>query len=180
MIDARRYLCEDSLRNGLRVTIRAARPDDRERIAKAFEELGRESVYTRFFSYKNELSVAELARLDTMDFMREVMLVVTTRVGEDEIVIGSARYVAHDAADGTLAAEVAFAVEEDYHGLGIAGRLLTPLAGIARGCHIVRFEAEVLAENKAMLAVFARSGLPMRRRREAGVVHVELALAAGA
>ena len=178
MIDARHYVAEDSLRNGLRVTIRAVRPDDREMIARAFRQLDRESVYTRFFSYKNELSAAELARLDTMDFTREVMLVVTTRIGEDEIVIGSARYVAHDTADGALAAEVAFAVEEDYQGLGIAGRLLTHLIGIARGFHIVRFEAEVLAENKAMLAVFARAGLSMRRRREAGVVHVELALSA--
>ena len=34
----------------------------------------------------------------------------------------------------------------------------------------------MLAENKAMLAVFAKSGLPMRQRREGGVVHVTLAL----
>ena len=34
----------------------------------------------------------------------------------------------------------------------------------------------VLAENKAMLAVFARSGLPMRKRRDGGVVHVTLSL----
>ena len=178
MSDARRYLYEESLRDGLRVTIRAARPDDRERIAKAFEELDRESVYTRYFSYKNEMSADELASLDKLDFVRDVMLVVTTRRDEDEIVIGSARYVAHDAADGTPAAEVAFVVEEDYQGLGIAGRLLAHLIGIARECGIARFEADVLAGNKAMLAVFARSGLPMRQRREGGVVHIELALPA--
>jgi len=34
----------------------------------------------------------------------------------------------------------------------------------------------VLAENKAMLTVFARSGLPMRTRREGSIVHVSLAL----
>jgi hypothetical protein len=34
----------------------------------------------------------------------------------------------------------------------------------------------VLAENRPMLAVFARSGLVMERRREGGVVHVELTL----
>jgi len=36
--------------------------------------------------------------------------------------------------------------------------------------------AEVLPGNKAMLAVFARAGLPMRQRREGGVVHVTLDL----
>jgi ribosomal protein S18 acetylase RimI-like enzyme len=67
-------------------------------------------------------------------------------------------------------------VEEDFHGLGIAGRVLRHLAAIARARGIASFEAEVLPENKAMQAVFARSGLPMRTRREDGVVHVALAL----
>jgi hypothetical protein len=39
-------------------------------------------------------------------------------------------------------------------------------------------EAEVLAANGAMLAVFRRCGLPMRTRLEDGVVHVELLLTA--
>jgi len=34
----------------------------------------------------------------------------------------------------------------------------------------------VLTENKAMLNVFAKSGLPMRKRYEGGTVHVTLAL----
>ena len=57
--------------------------------------------------------------------------------------------------------------------------LLRHLAAIARERGIATFEAEVLAENKAMQAVFARSGLPMRTRREDGVVHVTLALQGG-
>lgn len=176
MNDARHFAVEDTLRNGTRITIRAIRPDDRERIAKAFGQLDRESVYTRFFAYKNELSAADLARIDTMDFVRDVVLVATIRFAGDETVIASGRYVAHAAPDGTLVAEVAFTVEEDYHGLGIAGRLLTHLIAIARASGIARFEAEVLPGNKAMLAVFTRSGLPMQQRRADGVVHLTLAL----
>jgi GNAT superfamily N-acetyltransferase len=176
MIDARNYFVEDTLRNGIRITIRAVRRDDRSRIAKAFSELDRESIYTRFFGWKKELTEADFARIDATDFVRRVMLLVTTRVGEEEIVIGAASYVADEAEDGTLAAEVAFTVEEDYQGLGIAGRLLRHLADIARERGITRFQAEVLAENKAMLAVFARSGLPMRQWREDEVIHLVLAL----
>ena len=50
------------------------------------------------------------------------------------------------------------------------------LATIARGRGISALEADVLAENKSMLAVFAKSGLPMKKRRDGGVVHVSLAL----
>jgi RimJ/RimL family protein N-acetyltransferase len=176
VIDARRYVAQDSLRDGTRVTIRAVRSDDRDRIARAFGNLERESVYTRFFTYKKALSEGELGRIDTMDFVNEVMLVATVAADADEMVIGSARYVAHDVPDGIRAAEVAFTVEEDFQGKGIAGRLIRHLVRIARDSGIACFEADVLSGNKAMLAVFERSGLPMRQKREGGVVHVTLAL----
>jgi GNAT superfamily N-acetyltransferase len=70
-------------------------------------------------------------------------------------------------------------VAKAYHGQGIAGLLLAHLAGIARERGIASLTAEVLAENKAMLAVFAKSGLPMQRRREGGVVHVTLSVQPG-
>ena len=56
------------------------------------------------------------------------------------------------------------------------GRLLAHLSAIARDRGIARFEADVLAENKAMLVVFERSGLPMRKSRDGGVLHVTLDL----
>src|SRR5450755_1511558 len=50
------FTCAETLRNGLAVTIRHLRVDDRERIAKAVRQLERESIYTRLFSYRNELT----------------------------------------------------------------------------------------------------------------------------
>jgi len=176
MAAPREFSCSDTLRNGLAVTIRALHADDRERMAKAVRELDRESVYFRLFSYRNELTEAGLDRIMTFDPDREVALVVTTGAGPDEKVIGSGRYVVCGGREGALSAEVAFIVEEDYQGLGIAKRLLAHLAAIARTKGIVEFEADVLAENESMLAVFARSRLPMKQRREGGVVHVALAL----
>src|SRR5204863_1956929 len=84
-MDARNFAVESALRDGTRVTIRAVRSDDRERIAKAFRNLDRESVYTRFFSHKKELNAAELAKIDAMDFVSDVMLVATIRGVDDDI-----------------------------------------------------------------------------------------------
>lgn len=75
---------------------------------------------------------------------RRVMLIATIRPAGDEIVIGSARYIGHNAADGPRVAEIAFTVEEDYRGFGIARRLLAHLTVIARESGIGRFEADVL------------------------------------
>src|SRR5678816_2585809 len=117
---------------------------------------------------------SELTRLIEVDFEREVALVATIGAGTQESVIGGGRYVS--AKSDRSAAEVAFTVDGRYRGQGIASRLLQHLAAIARGRGITCFEAEVLAENRSMLAVFARSGFAMERRREGGVVHVELSL----
>ena len=143
---------------------------------KAVGQLDRESIYTRLFSYRSELTDAGLDRIMRFDPEREVALVVTIGAGAGESVIGSGRYVVSGAVLGERSAEVAFLVEEDYHGLGIAGRVLQHLAEIAREKDIASFEADVLAENGSMLAVFARSGLPMQKRREGGIVHIALSL----
>ena len=141
---------------------------------EASGRLSPEAIYLRLFAPKKELTEAGLKRLVEVDFEREVALVATIGSGPQEALIGGGRYVRTD--ENGQAAEVAFMVDGRYQGQGIASRLLQHLAAIARKQGISRFEAEVLAENRPMLSVFARSGLPMQRRREGGVVHVELTL----
>jgi len=176
MTGARDLAWSETLRNGLAVTFRSLRPDDRERIANAIRELGPESIYTRLFSHRTELTEAALDRITAIDPARDVALLATIGAGDNETVIGSGRYVVSLAAAGARSAEVAFVVEEDYHGQGIAGRLLRHLAGVGRSQGIARFEASVLPRNKSMLSVFARSGLPMEKRIVDGEVHVTLTL----
>jgi RimJ/RimL family protein N-acetyltransferase len=167
---------EVELRDGTPATIRTMRADDRERVIAAFAKLDEMTIYTRFFAFHKQLPEHELARIDEIDFVHVTGLVVTVGFGNDETVIGGATYIADTAADGTRFAEVAFTIEEDYQGQGLATRLFGILATIARRHGITRFVADVLAGNAAMLAVFARTGLPVRRQREAGVIHLEMEL----
>jgi RimJ/RimL family protein N-acetyltransferase len=175
MIRARDFDETETLRNGVTVRIRAIRPGDKAGIADAFGKLDPESVYTRFFGAKESLSDQELKAATEVDFESVVALVVTIDCGGKEIIIGGGRYAAFDR-PGARSAEIAFVVEEDYHGLGIAGRILKHLTRIAREKGVTRFEAEVLPQNKAMLAVFSRSRLPMTQTQAEGVVHVTLSL----
>jgi RimJ/RimL family protein N-acetyltransferase len=175
--DDRDFSQHITLRNGTPVTIRVMRPDDRDRIVAAFRKLDASTIYTRFFSHRKEIPASTLDRIAAIDFVKLAGLVATVGAGADETVIGSATYVGIPSSDGAKVAEVAFTVEEDYQGQGLARQLLSALATLARRHGIVRFEAEVLASNAAMLAVFQRSGLPMRRgRSEGGEVHVTMDL----
>ncbi len=172
MTDPRNYATTQTTKRGLRLTIRALQQDDRERVAAAIRGLDRESIYLRLFSYRSELTDAALDRVMRFDPATEIVLLATVRGDREERVIGSARYVV--TAPGV--AEVAFMVEEDYHGQGIAGVLLRNLARVARGQGIQTFEADVLAENKAMQAVFARTGWIARTRRDGDSVHLAMSL----
>lgn len=179
MVDAHHFNRPFTLRDGTPVVMRAVRADDADRLLHAFGELNAQTRYLRFFSAKSALADDELARLTHPDFVNTAVLVVTLGSDAGEIIIGGASMHAHDAPDGARHAEVSFTIEEDYHGQGIAGRLLDALAEIARAWGVAVLEAEVLAANGAMLAVFRRSGLPMRTHLEDGVVLVELALPRG-
>jgi len=175
MIDASSFEGIETLKNGVTVGIRAIRPADKAGIIEAFGKLDPGSVYSRFFRAKGTLSEQELKAATEVDFENVVALVVTIESGGKEAMIGGGRYIALGLPN-EHSAEIAFAVEEDYHGLGIAGRVLKHLARIAREKGMSQFEAEVLPHNKAMLAVFLRSGLPMKQTQAEGVIHVTLSL----
>ena len=157
------------------VTIRAARADDRERLVKAFRELDKESIYRRFFFPKKKLSDEELQRLTAGDGRRDIVRVATVGTGRDETIVG----LGHGVRSGS-SADIAFVVEKNHRGCGIATALLRQLIDIARRDGVTRFQADVLADNLAMLNVFRRSALLMHETRTGAVVHVDLFLDPGA
>jgi hypothetical protein len=112
MNDARQYLAKETGKSGLPFVVRALQHNDREKIAAAIRGLDRKSIYLRLFSYRNELTEAALDRVMRFDPASEIVLLATVGDGGDEKVIGSARSVVSSAG----VAEIAFLVEEDYHG----------------------------------------------------------------
>jgi GNAT superfamily N-acetyltransferase len=172
-MNAHQYYEKEMLRNGLEVVIRAACPEDAERVVEAFNKLEADSVYTRFFSPKKEITEAELQRFRETDFATLVRLLCTIQREGGEIVIASAIY----ARLSEDSAEIAFTVEEDYQRLGIAKLLLIHLREIAIANGIRHFTAEVLPYNSAMLGVFQGCGWPMKSSKSDGAVHVTLDLA---
>ena len=176
MADLRNYYAQETLKDGTPVTIRAIRKDDKKRILDAFKALDREAVYRRFFSPKQALTDAELEQVTDVDFRQVVALVATvSRADGEDIIIGDGRYAADKGAKPERA-ELAFIIAKPYRGRGIASILLRHLARIAHDAGLSAFEADVLACNAPMLAVFQHSGLPICRRREGNIIHVTLPL----
>jgi len=146
--------------------IRPVTPDDKSALAEFHGRQSSESIYRRFFSPKPNLSEKELDHFTDVDMVDRVALAIESH---DDF-IGWASY---ERWPGRDEAEAAFMVDDNRQGEGIATLLLEHLAAIARSNGISRFTAEVLGDNRAMLAVFAKAGWPLQRRFDSGVVDLD-------
>jgi acyl-CoA synthetase (NDP forming)/GNAT superfamily N-acetyltransferase len=158
------------LGNGDTVFIRPLTTDDRPALAAFHERQSAESIYRRFFSPKPRLSEKELLHFTDVDMADRVALAVESH---DDLIA----WASYERWPGRNEAEAAFMVDDAHHGAGIATLLLEHLAAIARSNGIERFTAEVLGDNRAMLAVFAKAGWPLQRRFDSGVVDLDWELA---
>ncbi len=152
------------LRDGTVAHVRPIRPGDADGLRRFHAGQSDESIYLRFFAPLRVLSDADVHRFTHVDYSDRVALVATMR----EDIVGIGRYDRIDA----HSAEVAFNISDHYQGKGIGSVLLEHLAAIAQEVGLTRFTAEVLPQNRKMLAVFSDAGYEVSRRIEDGVVEV--------
>ncbi|HEY7620525.1 MAG TPA: GNAT family N-acetyltransferase [Solirubrobacteraceae bacterium] len=155
------------MRDGAALRLRSPQPEDEADIKAFFDALAPESRYKRFHG----LARTDVVARDYAAADGEARVVLLAHL--DGRVVAVAGY---DRLREPTAAEVAFAVADEMHGGGLATRMLEQLAEIAAARGIVRFDAQVLADNRAMLGVFAGAGFDVRRQTEFGEVSLSLDL----
>jgi GNAT superfamily N-acetyltransferase len=172
MLDPANYSAVETLRDGRQVEIRAFRPGDRDDLLAAVGRTSAQSLYRRFFTVKRSFSEREREFFLNVDFIDHVALMAWVDESARRVIAGGGRYVVVQPGK----AEVAFVVVDHYQGQGIGAALMRHLATIARAGGLQELIAEVLPENKPMLKVFEKSGLPMTTIDEHEVVQVTLRL----
>ncbi len=143
-------------------------PDDAERLVEFYSRVSDRSKYYRFFSPMPVLSDRDVERFTHVDHDQRVALVVL--LGNKMIAVGRYDVVAPGEA------EVAFLVEDQHHGRGIAQLLLEHLAQAARERGIHRFVAEVLPDNSRMIHTFREAGYKVVSDFEDGVMTLEFSI----
>jgi RimJ/RimL family protein N-acetyltransferase len=141
------------------IAIRPLRPDDAPRLQETHRRLSPEAIRLRFHGYLRELP-DEMARhfcaVDGHD--RAAFAAVT---GDPERIIGVGRY--DWIGDDTV--EIAFVVEDAFHGRGIGTRLFNTVLEAAKKRGAKTMLAQVIHGNSAMRRVLERSGLPLKTTR---------------
>jgi acyl-CoA hydrolase/GNAT superfamily N-acetyltransferase len=159
-------------KTGLNILFRPVKISDEPLLKDFFYSLSDDAMYRRFMSYRKDMPHERLQDFVIIDYQTQVeLLAVTGDEGKEEI-IGAGQYAIDE---GAHAAEVAFAVRDDYHNQGIATELLSYLTYLARRQGLLGFTAEVLVENKPMLHVFEKMGFDMVKKIESGVYELKMA-----
>lgn len=158
------------LRDGRMVLLREIRAQDEDELREAFHRLSADSRYARFMIPLREPSPAMLAAATRPDPERDLALVaVSGEGGPDQDIVAGARYVG---AAGSDTCEFAVTVVDDWHGLGLARRLMEVLIAHARARGLRCMEGYVLAANTPMRRLAGRLGFVDRQCEDDATLRV--------
>src|ERR671928_1487854 len=153
------------LRDGSALRLRSPSPEDEAAIKAFFDALAPESRYMRFHGAgRTDIVAHDYALADG-----DTRVALMARLGERVVAVAG-----YDRLNEPGVAEVAFAVADDMQGRGLATRMLEQLAEVGAERGVRRFDAEVMADNRAMLHVFSSAGFDVRRETAWGEAHLEL------
>src|SRR5687767_4798521 len=153
------------LRDGRTAHLRPILPDDGERLVEFYSQISPESKYFRFFAPMPTLSDRDVQRFTNVDYRDRVAFVMTVAGN----IIGVGRYDVVEKGQ----AEVAFLVQDEHQGRGIAQLLLEHLAQAGRERGVERFVAEVLPDNRRMINTFRDAGYRVVSEYDEGVMTLE-------
>jgi acyl-CoA synthetase (NDP forming)/GNAT superfamily N-acetyltransferase len=157
------------LADGRVVLIRPIGPADADAVLDLHMRLSEHDRYLRFFGAGTRVLDTITRRITRQPDPRHAA--VGGYVGD--LLVGLAHY---ETLPDTTTAEVALVVDGTVQAHGLGTLLLEHLASTARQHGVTRFVAEVLAENRRMIQVFADAGMAYRMDTMGPERHVELSL----
>src|SRR5450631_97738 len=150
------------LRDGGVAHLRPITTRDAEALQRMHVAQSAESNFQRFFTPMPKLTEKLLQQFTQVDHTNQVAIVAL--IGGE--IVGLANY---DRVAGQQA-EVAFNVSDAHQGRGLGSVLLEHLAAAARERGIYRFVADILPQNRKMLAVFREAGYSVTDHFDHGVI----------
>jgi RimJ/RimL family protein N-acetyltransferase len=161
---------EHVFRNGLKVRFRAIKPSDEDEMRHLFYRFSDEAVYYRYFTSIKTMPHKKIQEYVNIDYGQVMSIVgLIDEPGQGHI-IAEARFVKEFDRPW---ADVAFVVDEEFNGIGIASFLHKMLIRLAKERGIQGFTADVLSSNAGMMKVFEKSG-KVEAKLEYGVYRLKM------
>ena len=138
-------------RDGIRITIRPAKPVDERRIQEHYYTLEKGDIVSRFFHEKTSFSRKDLESVAQIDYIHDLTLIALVGESGFEQVVAVGEYLL---ARDTNMAEVAFSTSKGFQGKGLGKILMRKLSEAARDNGISGFIAYTAPHNRAMVGLF--------------------------
>jgi acyl-CoA hydrolase/GNAT superfamily N-acetyltransferase len=163
------------LRDGREVRIRPTRTGDFRALQDLFYRMPEDDVRTRFFHALTALTDVAAQNLCSVDYEHDMAFAAVVGPPEHERVVATSAYFG--GARGL--AEVAYMVDPEWQGAGLASILHERMVDYARARQMRGFFAEVLTSNAAMLRVFSKGNHDTHVKTSGGVHDVRMLFASG-
>lgn len=164
---------QETVAGGLTVRFRPIKPSDEEGMRKLFYSLSDQAVYYRYFTPIKAMPHQRMQEYVNIDFDRVMSVVGLVGPPGEGRIIAEARYVKYEQSNW---ADLAFWVQEEYQGKGVASAMFRLLMRVAKDRCIQGFTADVLPENKGMLRVFEKAAGHVDITMQQGVYEVSIPL----
>jgi acyl-CoA hydrolase/GNAT superfamily N-acetyltransferase len=162
-----------TFKDGLELRIRPIRASDEDMMRRLFYKFSDQSKYYRYFSSVRVMPHENMQKYLSVDYENIMSVVAVHQHGNVERIVAEARYAAYPTGDNY---EMAFLVDEEFQGKGIATYLAEFLIMIARERGVKKLSALVLAQNAMMLAVFDKLSVKPVKHFDGDTIELEFHL----
>ena len=152
--------------------IRSIKPDDKGALYDGFHRLSLESIHSRFFGGKHDLSDKELRFFTEVDFKTHVAIVA--ELEKDGLPLGVARFNLRTD-DDLGVADIAVTVE-DNHGRGVGTILMQHLVEIANHLDIKELSADILRSNIPMRRIIKKLNRDVKKTKDGEFINIRILL----
>ncbi len=144
---------EHTFKGGVKVRFRAIKPSDEEAMRRFFYRFSDMTIYRRYFYPIKTMPHYKMQEYVNVDYSSAMSIVALVGESDHGKIIAEARFVKDEE---SAYGDVAFVVDEESQGLGIASYLYEMLIRLAKERGLKGFTAEVLHANKGMMKVFEK------------------------
>jgi GNAT superfamily N-acetyltransferase len=165
--------------DGREVIVRPILESDAELLVGLFYRLSTDSIRLRFHTSASHLVPPEriwqeAKRLTHLDPECQAALIAIGQERDKAQAVGVARFCRAKPQD--VEAEAAIVIRDDFQRVGLGTYLGARLIRVARSMGIQCFVAWILAENRLVLELIKKSGLPFKQKVWMGEIQAQISL----
>ncbi|PKK85770.1 MAG: acetyl-CoA hydrolase [Thermoplasmata archaeon HGW-Thermoplasmata-1] len=158
-------------KTGIEILLRPVRISDEPLVKDLFYSLSDRSMYRRFISVRKDMPHERLQDFVVIDYTKEMVILAVLEEGEKTTILGIGQYGIDEISHTS---EISFVIRESYQGNGVGTELINYLTLLAKKQGLHGFTAEVLAENRPMLALFEKMDFDMEKKLIGGVYELKM------